>query len=53
MTAAMESASSGNISINQAAELHGVPRMTLQDSLKGRVQHGKNPSPAPYLTSST
>ena len=51
MTAAMESALSGNMSINHAAEFHGVPRTTLQDHLSGRVQHGKNPGPAPYLTS--
>ena len=51
MMAAMESASIGDISINRAAELHGVPRTTLQDRMKGRVQHGKNPGPVPYLTS--
>ena len=52
MEAAMESALSGNMSINRAAELHGVPRTTLQDRLSGRVQHGKNPGPIPYLTTS-
>ena len=40
------------MSINRAAELHGVPRSTLQDRLSGRVQHGKNRGPTPYLTSS-
>ena len=52
MTAAMDSALSGNMSINQAALFHGVPRSTLEDRLSERVQHGKNPGPAPYLTSS-
>ena len=50
MEAVMESALSGNMSINRAAELHGVPRTALQDRLSGRVQHGKNPGPTPYLT---
>ena len=52
MAAAMESALSENMSINKAAELHGVPRTTLQDRLSGRVEHGKNPGPVPYLSSS-
>ena len=42
MIAALESALSGNMSINRAAAFHGV---------SGKVQHGKNPSPVPYLTS--
>ena len=48
----MESALSGNMSINRAAELHRVPQTTLQDRLSVRVQHGKNPGPIPYLTTS-
>ena len=48
----MESALSGNMSINRAAELHGVSRTTFHDRLSGRVQHGKNPGPIPYLTTS-
>ena len=28
-----------------------MPRSTLKDRLSGRVQHSKNPGPAPYLTS--
>ena len=37
MTAVMESALPGNMSINQAAEFHGVPQTTLKDRLSGRV----------------
>ena len=28
---------------------HGVPRTTLQDRVTGRVTHGSNPGPKPYL----
>ena len=38
------------MSANKAADLHGVPRSTLKDHLSGRVEHGKNPGPQPYLT---
>ena len=37
------------ISANKAALLHGVPRSTLKDRLSGRVVHGRNPGPEPYL----
>ena len=50
MLAAMESATSGELSINKAAVFHGVPRTTLQDRVSGRVEHGQNPGPRPYLT---
>ena len=43
----MQSVLSGNLSINRAAE---ITRTTLQDRISGRVQHGKKPGPAPYLT---
>ena len=35
---------------NKAADLHGVPHSTLKDRLSGRVVHGTNPGPKPYLT---
>ena len=48
MIAAMESVK-GGLSIKRAAELHGVPRTTLQDRVKGKVMHGVNPGPQLYL----
>ena len=30
---------------------NNVPASTLKDRLSGRVKHGTNPGPAPYLTS--
>ena len=50
MLAAMESARSGELSVNRSAVFHGVPRVTLQDQMNGRVQHGRKPGPSPYLT---
>lgn len=50
MVAAMECAKSGQMSIYRSAEAHGVPRSTLKDRLSGRVQHGRKPGPAPYLS---
>ncbi len=49
MTAAIEAVKRGE-SGNQAADLHNVPRSTLKDRLSGRVIHGINPGPRPYLT---
>jgi hypothetical protein len=49
MRDAMEAASSGNISINKASELYGVPKTTLKDRLSRRVVHGTKPGPKPYL----
>ena len=51
MRDAMEAASSGNVSINQASELYGVPKTMLKDRLSGRVAHGTKPGPKPYLRS--
>ena len=48
MEAAVVSAS--EMSANKAADLHGVPRSTLKDHLNGRVIHGTNPGPVPYLS---
>ena len=38
------------VSGNHAADLNGIPRSTLKDRLSGRVIHGTNPGPVPYLT---
>ena len=35
---------------NQAADTNSVPRSTLKDRLSGKVIHGTNPGPLPYLT---
>ena len=44
----MEAVLSGG-GINRAVMEHGIPRTTLKDCLSGRVGHGANPGPAPYL----
>ena len=49
MERAMLSVAKGQISANKAADLHGVPRTTLKDRFSGRVVHGTNPGPKPYL----
>ena len=49
MIHAMEAVFYGNISINKASEMYGVPRTTLKDRLSGRVVHGTKRGPKPYL----
>ena len=51
MLAAMKAVEEG-LPINQAARDHGIPKTTLKDRISGRVTHGSNPWPKPYLTSS-
>ena len=48
--AVMLSVAKGQMSANKVADLNGVPRSTLKDRLSGRVVHGTNPGPRPYLT---
>ena len=48
MQSALQSVSDG-FSARKAALVHGVPRTTLQDRVTGRVTHGSNPGPKPYL----
>ena len=51
MTAAIDAYIHGSSpSINQAARDHAVPPSTLKDRLSGRVLHGSNPGPSPYLS---
>ena len=50
MRLAIEAVKSGS-TILRAATLHGVPRQTLQDRISGKVVHGINPGPKPYLSS--
>ena len=49
MERAMEAAKSGK-TVSTAAKLHSVPRKTLDDRVKGRVEHGTNPGPPTALT---
>jgi hypothetical protein len=49
MKAALDDVKSG-VSGNRAADINGIPRSTLKDRLSGRVVHGTNPGPVPYLT---
>ena len=46
----MEAVKSGELRVNQAAKEFGVPTTTLKDRISGRVKHGRNPGPDPYLT---
>ena len=49
MLAAIEAVENG-CGTNQAAKEHGVTKSTLKDRLSGRVVHGTNPGPRPYLS---
>ena len=49
LEAALEAVRKGSISINKAAQLHGVPPSTLKDRSSGRVAHGAKPQPVKYL----
>ena len=51
MLKAIEAVQSGGMGANRAARTYSVPASILKDRLSGRVKHGTNPSPAPYLTS--
>ena len=48
MEKAMEAVMSG-VGISRAAMECGVPQTTLKDRISGRVEHGVNSGPAPYL----
>lgn len=39
------------VGVNQAARNFSVPASTLKDRISGRVEHGKNFGPVPYLSS--
>ena len=49
MEAAIQAVKDGT-GVNRAADIHGVPKTTLKDRVSGRVAHGSNPGPKPYLT---
>ena len=48
MTAALKAIEEG-LPISQTACDHGVPKTTLYDRVSGKVTHGTNPGPQPYL----
>ena len=48
MIASLEAVKNG-LPVRKAAAQYGVPRTTLQDHVQGKVVHGKNPGPKPYL----
>lgn len=50
MEGAMKAVVEGGLTANRAAIAFRVPVSTLKDRLTGRVQHGRNPGPRPYLT---
>ena len=49
MLAAIKAVQEGQ-PVNQAACEHGIPKTTLKDRISGRVTHGSNPGPKPYLS---
>ena len=50
MVEAMKAVKEGQFGVNRAALEYGVPKTTLKDRLNGRVIHGSNMGPTPYLT---
>ena len=50
MVSAIAASKTGMISINTAADLHGVPLTSLKDRLSDKTVHGTNPSPKHYLS---
>ena len=49
MLGAIEAAK-GGMGVNRAAREFGVQPSSLRDRLSGRVTHGINPGPQPYLS---
>ena len=49
MKAAIQAVKEGQ-SVSKAARDHGVPKTTLYDRISGKVIHGVNPGPRPYLS---
>ena len=50
MVGAMKALKCGSMGVNRAAAEFGVLRTTLKDRLAGRVVHGTNPGPIPYIS---
>ena len=51
MTQALAASSEG-MPANKVALMYGVPKSTLKYWLSGRIVHGSNPRPRPYLNRS-
>jgi len=49
MVRALEEAAKGKLPISRISVKYKVPCTTLKDRIKGRVKHGTNPGPRPYL----
>ena len=49
MRTAIDAVQNEGMGVNKAADFHGVPRSTLKDRISGRVTHGTEPGPSPYL----
>ena len=49
MMAAMESVSSGKVTVTAASREFNVPRKTIDDRVKERVTHGKKPGVSTVL----
>ncbi len=50
MLDAMNAVRKDGVGVNAAAAQFGVPTTTLRNRLSGRVVHGNNPGPVPYLS---
>ena len=50
MVEAMKAVKAVQFGVNRVALEYGVPKTTLKDRLNGRVIHGTNMGPTPYLT---
>ena len=49
MRVALKAVADGE-SVSRAARDHGIPKTSLCDRVSGKVVHGINPGPRPYLT---
>ena len=50
MVAAIDAVKDGTMGVLCAAKQYGVPQQTLGDQVSGKVIHGTNPGPKPFLT---
>ena len=50
MDKAIQAVKQGHSSVQWAAIEHGVPQQNLHDRISGRVKHGTNPGPKPFLS---
>ena len=50
MIAAMSAVRDRKVTISEAAKKYNVPRKTLNDRIKERVEHGSRPGPSTVLT---